>query len=190
MIQDTVEKWNERYRNDLSRKEVKPREILTRNIHLIPQDALVLDVAMGAGGNGAFLQKLGRRVIGIDISDVAVRLCKLHSPEMMAVIGDMSSFSFPANTFDVILNFYFLQRELINRYARCLKPGGLVFMETLTRGMLAIKPDLTPDNLLEEGELLALFKGWNVIEYGEGVFPSSTGSQKAIARIVARNPGR
>ena len=34
--------------------------------------------------------------------------------------------------FDLIANFYFLERDLIPRIKQALKPGGLVFFETFT----------------------------------------------------------
>jgi ubiquinone/menaquinone biosynthesis C-methylase UbiE len=188
MVNQTIFKWNERYKGDLSYKKVEPRRLLTENLTLFHKNALVLDVAMGAGGNADFLQKNGMRVMGVDISDVAVRLGKKRSPELMAVIGDLETFSLPEKTFDAIINFYYLHRDLISRFPRYLKPGGLVFMETLTEGMLKIKSDIAPDNLLADGELRSLFSGWKIIKYGEGLYPSSTGSKKAIAWIVAQLP--
>ncbi|MHC1784772.1 MAG: class I SAM-dependent methyltransferase [Anaerolineaceae bacterium] len=187
-MNETIAKWNGRYKEDLSYKKVTPRKLLRDNLNLFPTNALVLDIAMGAGGNADYLQKNGARVIGVDISDVAVRLGKKRSPELMAVIGDLQVFSFPEKVFDAIINFYYLQRDLISRFPRYLKPGGLVFMETLTVGMLDIKPDIAPVNLLADGELRNLFSGWSILQYGEGLYPSSTGSKKAIAWIVAQLP--
>lgn len=188
MSKDVASKWNSRYKNDFSYNGDKPRQYLVDQMNLIPKNSIVLDIAMGAGGNASYLQKCGMRVIGIDISDYAVRKCKKRTPELMAVIADLTAFPLPLKHFDAILNFYYLQRDLLLKISNYLKPAGLVIVETLTKRMLEIKPEIAKENLLEDGELLSIFFGWNIINYSEGWYPSSTGAKKAIARITARLP--
>jgi SAM-dependent methyltransferase len=93
----------------------------------------------------------------------------------MAVQADLTRFSLPSRTFDIILNFYYLERNLWVDYCRWLKPGGILIVETLTQDMLAIQPDIDPAFLLKPGELLlafnAIWRSWRIARAGR--FPGT-----------------
>ena len=182
------QKWDERYRDYPKNWFTRPRPILEEHEHLLPASGLALDIAMGAGENSSFLINHGLSVIGIDISGVAVRQAKQLNPKISACIANLEEFSFPPGIFDVIMNFYYLQRGLIPKFQQMLKPGGLVIFETLTRQTLLEKPDISPRMLLAENELASLFTGWEVLFYREGRIRSDHGKMKSIASIITRLP--
>ena len=131
-IQD-AHRWNERYRENKHFSTFNsPRAFLIEHADLLPKQGLALDAAMGLGGNAGFLLERGLKVIGVDISEVAVRQAKARLPELMAVEADLTQFYLPDNTFDVIINFFYLQRDLWPQYVRALRPGGWLVLETLT----------------------------------------------------------
>lgn len=179
-------RWNERYQQDEFNTLVEPRELLVQNANLLPHQGLVFEAAMGLGGNAGFLLERGLRVIGADVSDVAVRRVKQRLPEVMAVVADLNHFYLPADTFDVILNFYYLQRELWPVYRRALRLGGLLFIETMTLDMLQVNPGTDPAYLLKPGELLASFEDLQVLIYREGWMQGKRGHRRAVASLVAR----
>jgi len=179
-------RWNNRYRNEGYARYLKPRPFLVQNAHLLPSNGWALDVAMGVGANAGFLLERGLQVVGVDIADVAVRYAKSTLPDLQAVIADLCDLSFLTGPFDVIVNFYYLERGLWQQYPNLLKPGGLLFFETLTVDMLQIKPDLDPGNLLESGELSRAFRGWEILVDREGVDRAQNGSLKATASLIAR----
>jgi SAM-dependent methyltransferase len=186
-IQDAV-RWNERYGDEGYPSSSDPRAFLVDHAHLLPPGGLVLDAAMGLGGNAAFLLDRGFRVVGVDIAETALRRAKSRLPELMAVTADLTEFYLPRERFDVILNFYYLQRDLWDIYRHTLKKGGILFVETLTREMLSICPDIDPAYLLEEDELRRAFVDWEVLVYREGWEESRGGHRRAIASLVARLP--
>jgi tellurite methyltransferase len=141
---------------------------------------------MGRGGNAAFLMERGLHVIGVDISSVAVRSAKQRLPKLMAIIADLTHFYIPDASFDLISNFYYLQRDLWPAYYQALHPGGVLVMETLTKEMLQRQPEIDPRYLLEPGELKEAFSGWEILVYQEGWSASSTGHSRAVASLVAR----
>jgi SAM-dependent methyltransferase len=128
----------------------------------------------------------GLRVLGVDISSVAVHRVKERLPGLMAVIADLTRFYLPPQSFDAILNFYYLQRDLWPQYFNALRPGGVLFFETLTLEMMRIEPDIDPAYLLAPGELLQAFTGWEVIVYREGWIESRAGSPHPVASLVAK----
>lgn len=184
-----AERWDARYLHEARFATfVQPRPFLVENAAYLPSTGLALDVAMGLGGNAAFLLERGLRVVGIDISRVALRQAKARLPGLMAVLADLTCFPLPERTFDVILNFYYLQRDLWPQYRRALRPGGVLFFETLTQEMRSIHPEIDPLYLLYPGELRQAFADWEILAYREGWEEDCGGRRRAVASLVARLP--
>lgn len=181
-------RWNDRYKSCPEDWFISARSFLVENQSFVPSSGLALDLAMGSGMNAGFLIKRGLIVLGIDISYVAVKMAKKKFPEIQAVVADLTKFFLPSKKFDLILNFYYLQRDLIRDFQRMLKPGGIVFLETLTTGMKESKPEINQEYLLTPGELKQFFSGWEILLYREGRIKSDHNTEKEIASIIARLP--
>jgi tellurite methyltransferase len=188
MPREDAVRWNERYASTDCSDLQTPRPFLVNHLDLLPPNGRALDVAMGAGKNIRPLLENGLDVVGVDISVKAVIQARCHYPQLNAVIADLTNFYFPTNTFDLILNFYYLERKLWPEYRRILKPNGILFFETLTEKMLIVKPDITPDFLLDDGELSTAFQDWNIIKYQEGWIMGDRGYHKSVASMIARLP--
>ena len=147
-----------------------------------------MDVAAGLGGNAGYLIERGLQVVGIDISAVAIRRAKKRWPELMAVLADLNHFYLPENSFDLILNFFYLQHDLWSQYKQALRPGGVLVYETLTMEMLQVNPDMQPRYLLRQGELREAFVDWNIIVYEEGWTAGRSDKPRAVASLVAQKP--
>ncbi len=188
MTNTDANKWNERYRAGEKAAFSRPRDFLVEQAQHLPKQGVALDLAMGLGGNAGFLIKRGLRVFGVDISEVAVRSAKACWPEVQAAVIDLAHYRWPVCAFDVILNFYYLQRDLWPQLRRMLKPNGIVVAETLTIDTLQTRPDFTPEFLLQPGELRRAFAGWEVLIYREGLTDTGCEAPRAIASLVARLP--
>jgi tellurite methyltransferase len=181
-------RWNARYLNENSGSFVTPRSFLVENSSYLPQLGLAVDAAMGLGSNAGFLIEHGLNVIGVDISEVAVHRAKKNFPQLWAVVADLTRFSMPPNTFDVILNFFYLERDLWPHYIKSLKPGGVLIFETLMLDMLQIHPDIPPAFLLGKDELRLGFSELEILVYREGWIKSETGHLRAVASLIGRKP--
>lgn len=181
-------RWDEKYQDERYNTYTKPRKILIDHAGYLPHQGVALDVAMGLGGNAAYLCERGLSVIGVDISNVAVRRAKNNFPNIMAVQADLSHFYLPFSHFDVILNFFYLQRNLMPTLVNALRPGGIILVETMTQDMLQIKPEIPFDLLLAPNELLDLFTHLDIISYHEGWTNSRDNHPRAVASLVARVP--
>jgi len=192
MPTEDANRWNLRYQADPRNSFELPRTLLLEHADLLPFDGLALDIAMGLGGNACFLLQHGLRVIGVDISYVAVCKSKTELPALMAVVADLNMFHIPQNTFDVIINFLYLQRDLWVPIAKGLKKGGVLFIECLMEEMLSIHPEINPTFLLKPGELQQAFlqanlgKDLEILFYNEGWRPTVTSHPRSIASLVAR----
>jgi tellurite methyltransferase len=179
-------RWNERYQAGRRYSFEKPRPFLIEQAALLPQGGLAVDLAMGLGGNASYLLGRGMQVIGLDISEVAVQRAKESSPGVMAAVVDLTRMRLPAQRYDLILNFYYLQRDLWPQYKLALKPGGLLLIETLTVDMLEMQPDIERDYLLDKGELAEAFADMDILLYAEGWKEGEAGHRRAVASLAAR----
>jgi SAM-dependent methyltransferase len=142
---------------------------------LLPAPGLALDLAMGLGGSAGWLSERGWRVVGVDVSEVAVRRARARWPALRAVVADLRQFPLPAGAFDLILDFYYLDRGLWPALRRALRPGGLFVMETYLQPPQGPAPlaahdagaQLNPAYLLAPGELRAAFAGWQILDEQE-----------------------
>ncbi len=107
---------------------------------------------MGAGQNGVFLAQRGYTVTGVDRSRAAVAMAEEYARDrgaaIHAVAADMLDWPFPENHFDVILDFYFLERGSCAAHKAGLKKGGLLFFETYTLDQQRFDGPHNPDFLL------------------------------------------
>jgi len=190
-----ADRWNQRYKNDWRNSFEIPRKLLTDHANLLPNNGLALDIAMGLGGNAGFLLGLGLRVIGVDISSVAVRRAKRKDASLMAVIADLNHFFIPESRFSVITDFFYLQRELWIPMVKGLDKGGVLLIECLLENMLSIHPEINPQYLIKQGELLKVFdpSGWTVnfeiLHYSEGWRETATSHPRATASMILRRTG-
>lgn len=178
--------WNKKYRALAPGFSDPPREWLVDHKPLLPEGGLVLEAAMGLGANIPFLMENGLRVLAVDRSFESVKHVKKKYPAALVLQADLSQFWWPEGSFELVCNFYYLERSLMEQFKRILKPGGLVIFETFTIQMLQLKSSKNPDRYLKPGELAEYFKSWQILDYREGWIHSIHGGEKAVASIVAK----
>jgi SAM-dependent methyltransferase len=99
----------------------------------LPRAARILDVGCGSGGNLAMLAGRFGRVIGCDLSEEAVRLCRTRGIARV-LAADVNHLPFREATFDAVLaSDVFETREVdevagIAEIARVTRPGGRVIL--------------------------------------------------------------
>jgi SAM-dependent methyltransferase len=179
------EKWDKRYAEISA--ERGPASLLIENAHLLP-GGKALDVAMGTGNNAFFLAGRGYEVTGVDISTVAVARVRERAEEsgllIQAVEADLNQFPIGENTYDLIINFYYLDRTLIPSLKTALKINGIIFFETYTTEQRQFGGPSNPDYLLKPDELLLSFLDFFIIFYHERIIPGK--EPRAVASLIAQ----
>ena len=176
------------WENEYSAKSLKdtplPARLLKNHINLLT-GGQALDIASGTGQNAVFLSSHGYKVIAVDKSPTASALASQYSlnkgSEIKTVTEDISAFEIKENSFDLIADFYFLERKIIPKIKKGLKKNGLVFFETYTIEQQNIDGPHNPDFLLSTNELISFFKDFFIIFYYEWITEG-----KAIASLVAQ----
>ncbi len=188
-MSDVAKEWDERYRQGLTMPE-EPAALLVENRSLLPKGGKALDIGMGTGRNALYLASLGFRVTGIDLSAVAVEKCRQKAEALglaiEAVVADLERYELPAEEYDLIVNFYYLQRDLAPQIVAALKAGGVLVFETYTIDQLRFGyGPKKADHLLRPGELREMFAGLETLLYHESVIQGDRGP-KAVARLIGR----
>lgn len=154
--------------------------------HVLPECGMAFDAGAGVGTNGLFLAARGLRVIAMDYSEVALKIAaeraRSDSLPLRAAVYDLKLLHLPDEYFDVIVNFFFLERVNLEIYRRALHPGGVLFFETLFRND---PMSVVPEHYLERGELLHNFAGFDILHWAEAV---ECGENKFSEQLVARKP--
>ena len=150
-----------------------------------PQPGRCLDLAGGVGRHAIFLAERGWDVTLLDVSpaglDIAKREAGKRGLHIVAEQSDLSEMPLPIANYDLVLNFFYLERALFPQIAAALKPCGLLIFKTYTSEQLRLGGGPThPMHLLEPNELLRAFAGLRVLHYRESI------KDKAVAELVAR----
>jgi tellurite methyltransferase len=164
----------------------EPAPFLVRHVDKLPKGR-ALDIAMGEGRHAVYLAKKGFQVEGVDISDVGIRkalkLAAENGVKIKTTNADLNKYKIPANTYSVILNFYYLQRSLFPQIIAGLKKGGVLVFETNTVEHLKnpAGKDLEKEYVLEPGELKKAFSDLEILHYSE-----TNDGKSAVASLIAR----
>jgi tellurite methyltransferase len=174
---DSKSMWDIRYSRDAFIFGKAPAKFLADNYFYIPAGGEVLDMGMGEGRNAVFMAQKGFQVTGIDISSVAVKkanlLAKEFNVKIKSVVASMNEYTIPEGSFDAILCFYYVDRSLISKMMKWLKPGGLLVFEahTLKQRESFKKYQNEPVNyFLKSQELLSLFKDYQILKFEEPIY--------------------
>ena len=182
------ESWDHRWL-EKSAAPLEPDPWLKRALPWFPRTGKVLDIACGRGRNALHLAELGFQVTGIDISRTGLNLLSQEAAksglqlDLQQIDLELTE-TLPAGPFDVILNFFYLQRSLFPCIKRDLSPGGIAVIRTFS---LAGGLPAGPSNLafhLQPHELLEVFSGWDILLHEEGVEQARNGG--GLAGIVVK----
>jgi SAM-dependent methyltransferase len=189
----TTEKeiWNAKYAEG-SHTSLTPDPLLISAFEeyitpLFPSPGKVLDVAGGVGRHAIWLAHRGWDATALDVSEVGVRrgiaIAEESGVTVKFELTDLQAFQLPIDQFDLVLVFFYLQRDLFPAVMNALKPGGILIYKTYTTEQSKLNPGggpTHPMHLLQPNELLHSFSSMNVLLYKESV------KDRGIAELIAR----
>jgi tellurite methyltransferase len=198
---DARKRWNRKYR-ETPGAFVTPDPFLLRAFSeyirpLFPSGGSAVDLAGGAGRHAIWLarqsgEKTPWDVTLIDISEAGVELAKQNAGTVASsirfVVHDLTHFKASQTDFekqfDIVLAFFYLERNIFPEIVKALRPAGLLIYKTLTSAQAqhAGGPK-NPEYLLRPGELPQLATGLRILHYQEEI------AARATAELVARKEG-
>ena len=164
-------RWDERYTSQPAPPggAVEPPGVFAGYVNEFPTAGLALDLACGQGLAAVWLARRGLKVLGLDISPVAIS--RARDLARLSGVGDRCRFDvadldngLPAGPpLDVILCHKFRDRRLDHAIIGRLAPGGLLAIAVLSEVGAAPGPFRAAP-----GELPAAFAGLDEVAGGEG----------------------
>jgi SAM-dependent methyltransferase len=155
-----------------------------------------LDLACGGGRHALLLAERGFTVDAVDASRQGLNILEREATRrglaarIATHLADLEAeppgFTLLPARYDLVLDFYFLHRPLLQRVPVTLRPGGLFVAAIHYHEPGAEQPHAF---VLAPGELAAIVAGWGfeVVHAREG--PSREGGHNhATAEVVARRP--
>jgi FolB domain-containing protein len=153
------------------------------------QPGRALDLASGEGRNALYLAQQGFEVHAWDrnqdsLQALAAKAASLHLPITTRLVDLEREPSIPVETFDLIVVFHYLQRDLIPAIIKSLRPGGIVIYETfLIDNHERFNHPRRREFCLGHNELLSLFSELRILAYREG---ARTEHPPFLASLVAQ----
>ncbi len=162
---DDKGKWNARYAGSGFYLGPDPSPFLAENIALIKALApgrRAFDIACGEGRNSIFLARHGFAVTGVDISGEGIAKAAKWAQEAGLAVSfrcqDLADYEF-TETYDLIINFNFLLRDLVPKMVAALNPGGVIVFDTIL-DTPALEGSHKREFLLAPGELRKIFSAF------------------------------
>lgn len=180
--------WDERYASGKYSSDRPHRLLVSLAAGLSPGTAL--DLACGTGRNAIFLAANGWRVTAVDNSSVGLEIAAERAAEKSVEVDfrradlETGEFAIAAGRFDLVCDFYYLQRDLFGALKNALKPGGL-----FAAAIHFYAPGEKPGRfLLREGELKEIFGDFEILHYHETRATDANAGEhhRRTAEIVAR----
>lgn len=159
--------------------------------HLVPAEAVVLDLACGEGRHLAWFVQRGHRVVGVDRSAAALAGLGLPPQRCETVLADIEQGPWPlaGRQFQAVVVTNYLWRPVLPAIAQCVAPGGVLMYETFGIGQALIGKPSRADFLLRPGELLQAFAELRAVAFEDGLEPARPGwAERFVQRLVAVRP--
>ncbi|MEP6904372.1 MAG: methyltransferase domain-containing protein [Actinomycetota bacterium] len=183
-----TETWDERYASG-KYSSAKPHKLLIESAEKL-KAGTALDLACGTGRNAILLAEKGWRVTAVDNSAVGIEIARQRAKEKGLKIDfcvadlEKGEFAIEENAYDLICDFYYLQRELFAEMKKGVKPGGIIISTIHIYGEDEEKGRF----LLKEGELKEFFNDAEILHYHETSLTDTDAGEhhRRTAEIIAK----
>lgn len=168
-------KWDKKHTDDFM--PTSHSKLLEKFVDILPLGR-VLDIACGNGRNSKFLADKGFICECIDISSVAIDKL-VNTKGITPMCLDLDDYEIIPDRYEVILDFYFLNRRLFEGIKRGLKSGGVFLMETFIADE-GYPISISEQKILHTGELEEIFSDFEILFSNEKIIDRLAQKAKVI----------
>lgn len=165
---DDRARWNRKYETRVSGPVPPPNPRLVEWTRDLPSGT-ACDLAMGLGQNLQHFSNLRWKIIGVEISDLALLHARrwIRDPEgrIRLLQADLGRKILAPNSFDLVICTYFLERDLMPWIASLPRQGGRIFFETYDQAHTKYQPDFPQEYLLKTAEAQSFFRGFEILRF-------------------------
>ena len=152
----------------------------------------VLDVASGGGRHAISAAELGCHVTAVDREPERFKKAQEYADSQNLTVEwlseDLKTYVPPAMGFDVVMVFYYLDRQRMPIFLEATRPGGYLIYETFLESQREWGWGPTSrDHLLQPWELPRLIGPFEVVQYRE-VVDVAGDRLAALASMLAQRP--
>jgi 2-polyprenyl-3-methyl-5-hydroxy-6-metoxy-1,4-benzoquinol methylase len=150
----------------------------------------VLDIACGGGRHAIAAAELGARVTAVDADGSRLRTGRKAAQHRRLSVewveADLAHYPIAECAYDVVMVFNYLDRHRMADFARAVRPGGYLILETFleSQRQLGWGPK-SDDHLLRAGELPTLLAPLEVVVSREAL-DFFEGRPMAVASVLAQ----
>jgi len=116
------------------------------------KNKVILDAGCGTGYRADYLSNVSKEVIGIDISEAAIRYARTHFQKnnLKFEVIDLTSLAFQNSTFDIVCFFDVIEhiedyKKAIQEICRVLKTDGLFIISTPNKKIFSDNQPIPPN---------------------------------------------
>ncbi len=166
-------KWNAKYTSGFV-PSFRPHPLAARALALGLPDGPVADLACGPSGAALLAAAQGRRVIAVDVSEVALGLLGAEAKRrglghlITLVHADLSAWTPEPRSHALVLATGFWEAAVFAAAAAAVADGGLLAWEAYADDARRTRPGLPPEWCLKPGEPASLLPpGFGVLDQSE-----------------------
>jgi SAM-dependent methyltransferase len=181
-------RWNERYDSGRHAPSFAPHPLAELALGMPLIAGPVLDLACGASGSALLAAERGRRVVAVDVSEVALGLLaaearRRHLGQLISVVqADLPTWQPASTEYALVLCTGYWDRAVFAVAAGLVAPGGLLAWQALTQAARRDHPRLPAEWCLAAGEPASLLPpGFEVVSQHD-VGPEPAVRRRLLAR--------
>jgi SAM-dependent methyltransferase len=153
------QKWNHRYSEEPDLRETEPSDLLRQVLRVKAPEGPVLELACGISGNALALAEMGRKVLAVDISDVALGYLSAEaekrgtSERISCVQADLATWRPPrSQCYALVISVMFWDPVVFDYASRAVDQEGVLAWQAFAAGQVRYRPSIRPEICLGSGE--------------------------------------
>ena len=183
-----MSEWDERYASG-KYSSAEPHKLLKEIVSKL-KPGQALDLACGVGRHAIFLAENGWDVTAVDNSVAGIEIARTRAEQqglnINFVVADLekSEFAIEPVAYDLICDFYYLQRDLFAKMKNGVRPGGVIISTIHIHGDGEEHGRFD----LREGELRECFSDMEILHYHETAAADTDAGDhhRRTAELIAR----